>query len=156
MDLIRAVAISILKDSEFGGEWPNAFKEHPQATSFSQVSNYEIEFDQPFDEWESYRGISLYTTYEVEGMPYIEEYQTGDTVTKEEFEAYLAANPNLLEDIANLQPINTAKIAELNKQVGELIDEMTRLADEIGVDVYISLGQHGSLNPNSDWDSSRC
>ena len=157
MGLIRAVAITILNDSEFGGKWPEAFNDYPQPTSFTQVSNYEIEFDQPYSEYQSYRGVSPYTTYEVDnGMPYIEEYQTGDTVTKEEFEAYLAANPNLLEDIANLQPINTAKIAELNKQIGELINEMTELADEIGVDVYINLGQHGGFNPNSDWDSSRC
>ena len=87
---------------------------------------------------------------------YIEEYENGDTVTKEEYEAFVAANPTLLEDITALTPINIAKIAALNTQIATMVDEINKLADEIGIDAIIDLGSNGVLSLNSDWDSSRC
>ena len=156
MELIRAVAIEFAKDKELNGKWPEAVDGQEQATKFTQVSSYEIEFDATIQVIERSYGTYQYSTYECTGLPYIEEYENGDTVTKEEYEAFVAANPTLLEDITALTPINIAKIADLNTQIAALIDEITELSDQIGIEVNIDLGQHGTLNPNSDWDSSHC
>lgn len=152
MELIKCVAMAIKQEEQWGGQWPEP------ATEVTQNSNYELEFDAPVYKYTNYRGEKIETgEYEWEdGMPYVEEYDTGDTVTKEEYIAFVAKNPNWYEDMLARRPFLVQEIARLNKVVGATIDEMTALAEEAGVELYINLGQHGGVNPNSDWDSSRC
>lgn len=95
-------------------------------------------------------------SFEVDGLPYMEEYDEGESFTGDKLRALLAKEPDLVANIEKAKRENVGKIAELNKQIAALINEMTELAEEANLDVTIDLGQHGSLDPNSDWDSSRC
>lgn len=152
MQLIKCLALAIKQEEQWNGVWPEP------ATEVTQTSNYCLDFDEPVYHYTNYRGEAVSTgEYEWEdGMPYIEEYDTGDTITKEEYLAFVEANPTWYEDMIARRPFLVQEIARLNKVVASTIDEMTALAEEAGVEVYIDLGQHGGLNPNSDWDSSRC
>lgn len=152
MELIKCLAIAIREEEQWEGKWPEP------ATKVTQTSNYAFTFDEPVYHYTNYRGEAVSTDdYEYEdGMPYVEEYDEGDTITKEEYEAFIAANPTWYEDMLERRPFLVQEIARLNKVIATTIDEMTALANEAGVDVYIDLGQHGGLNPDSDWDSSRC
>lgn len=156
MELIRAVAIELAKDEDFNGKWPEAIDGHEQATEFTQVSCYEIEFNSIIQKIERSYGTYEYSTYEATGLPYIEEYDRGETVTREEYEAYVAEHPNLIDEITKLTPVNIAKIAALNTKISAMVDEINVLADEIGIDAVIDLGSNGVLSLNSDWDSSSC
>lgn len=152
MNLLKCVAMMIREEEQWGGKWPDP------ATEVVQVSNYGVEFDEPVYTYTRYNG-EVRTTGEYEwddGLPYVEEYENGDTITKEEYEAFVTANPNWYEDMIARRPFLVQEISRINKQVGELIDEMTELAEEAGVELTIDLGQHGGLDPNSDWASSRC
>lgn len=95
-------------------------------------------------------------TFEVDGLPYVEEYDEGESFTGDQLRALLAKEPDLVANIDNAKRDNVGKIVELNKQIAALINEMTELAEEANLEVTIDLGQHGSLDVNSDWDSSRC
>lgn len=152
MELIKCLAVAIKNEEQWNGQWPEP------ATEVQQASSYCFEFDECVYEYTNYRGEKhSLSEYEYEdGMPYLEEYDTGDTITKEEYEAFVAANPTWYEDMIQRRPFLVAEIARLNKVIAATIDQMTALAEEAGVEVSIDLGQHGSLDPNSDWDSSRC
>lgn len=152
MELIKCVAMAIQQEEQWNGVWPEP------ATEVQQVSSYGLEFDAPVYTYTRYNG-EVRTTGEYEwddGLPFIEEYDTGDTITKEEYVAFITANPTWYEDMLARRPFLVQEIARLNKIVGTTIDEMTALAEEAGVELYIDLGTHGRLNPDSDWDSSRC
>lgn len=143
MELIKALAIGLKEDDEFKGAWPEG------STQFRQRGTWYGDFqDEDGDEILEEVGFS--------GMPYVEEYDDGERVTKAEYEAFINANPNWYEDMQARRPFLIQEIARLNKVIASTIDEMTTLAEEAGVEVCIDLGQHGGLSPNSDWDSSRC
>ena len=152
MELIKAIAIALHEEAQFGGKWPDP------ATEVTQQSTYCIEFDAPVYRYTSYTGAEhIYSEMDdVSGLPFMEEYDDGETITKEEYVAYMEANPNFYADMIARRPFLIQEIARLNALVASTIDEMTALAEEAGVEVTINLGQHGSLDPNSDWDSSRC
>lgn len=151
MELIKALAIALHEDDDHKGKWPE------KATEVTQVSAWTVEFDEEVITYRYSDGRSFTTSeLEIEGLPYIEDYETGDTITKEEYENFMAEHPTFYADMMARRPELVKKIAELNKQVGALVNEITALAEEAGVEVVINLGQHGELDPNSDWDSSRC
>lgn len=151
MELIKALVIALHENDDFKGKWPEG------ATEVQQVNSWAVEFDADVITYHYHGGGSRTSSeYELDGLPYLGEWDTGDTVTKEEYEAFMQANPTFYTDMIERRPFLVQEIARLNKQVGALIDEMTKLADEAGVEVNIDLGQHGSLDPNSDWDASRC
>lgn len=152
MELIKALAIALHEEEQFNGKWPDP------ATEVTQVSSYILEFDEPVYKWVSYSGEerSCCALDEVSGLSYLDEYESGETITKEEYEAFMAANPNFYQEMLARRPSLIREIARLNKVVGTTIDEMTKLADEAGIELTINLGQHGSLDPQSDWNSSRC
>lgn len=153
MNFLKALVLAIHESKELNG-WPEGCE------SVIHDNNYEVEFEGSSYIGKDYNGNDREYPHAVNiegyGLPYIEEYCEGDTVTREEYEAFVAANPNFYEQVQQAKQVNVAKIAELNKEVGKLINEITTLAEEAGIDIYINLGQHGSLDPNSDWDSSRC
>lgn len=150
MELIKALAIALHEEND--GKWPEG------ATEVQQTGSETVEFDaEVFSYTSSYDGrVRTFGDMEVSGLDYLGEWDTGDTVTKEEYEAFMAANPTFYKDMMDRRPFLVQEIARLNKQVGALIDEMTKLADEAGVELNIDLGQHGSLDPASDWNASRC
>lgn len=156
--LMRAIATCFKNDAVLQGKWP-APNEHGEVPDYiQQTDRWTLSFEFPVL-MESYYGTEPeeYEEFnDVEGLPWIDDYDSGDTVTREEFEEWILANPTWFEDMQEAAKRNTGRIAELNKQVAALIDEMTELAEEAGIELEIDLGQHGSLDPDSDWNASRC
>lgn len=146
MDLIKAVAIAFHEDSFLQGKWPEP------AERLYQSHSYMIQFDDEV-ELDGYTSDCL----EVENIPWISEYDSGDCITKEEYNKFLQDNPNWYQEMLNNRPNLIAQIAELNKEIAEKINLMDKLAEEAGVELNIDLGVHGSLDPNSSsWLSSNC
>jgi hypothetical protein len=149
MELIKAVALA-LKENSVSGTWPEGATE-------CDVGSTTIEFDVDFDILYGNSTFNCCVLEDIEHLPYKSEYDCPDTITKEEFDEWLAENPKWYEDLQNARQKNAARIAELNKQIAANIDELTALSEEAGLPVNIDLGQHGSLDPNSsDWLESRC
>ncbi len=156
--LLRKIAYHILTDKD-----SDILTQLENIESVSQANSYAITFEgENLVVNEKYRYSDTVYTHEEEyetevaGLPYMEDYDEGERFTGFELRVFLAENPNLVAEVDQKRRDNIGKIAELNKEVGRLIDEMTELAEEANIDVTINLGQHGSLDPNSDWDSSRC
>lgn len=95
--------------------------------------------------------------FEFEGH-YMNEYDDRqEVVTFKEYSLFLDAHPNWEQELDKLAETNMALIAEKNKQIAALVDEVTELADAAGLDLQIDVGQHGSLDPyGSRWNSSMC
>lgn len=149
MELIKAVALA-LKENSVSGTWPEGANE-------CDVSNSSIEFDVDFETLYYGKVYVCCCIDDVEHLPYKSEYDCSDNITKEEFDEWLAENPNWYEELQAARQKNAARIAELNTQIAANIDELTALSEEAGLPVNIDLGQHGSLDPNSsDWLESRC
>lgn len=155
MSTLRKIAYAILTEKD------DNLKDQLESIELISRNNYEITFSGENLEvkaagWrgEVYDYSKEYTT-EIEGLPYLEEYEE-EEYTGENLRAVIGAEPDLVANIEKARRENIGKIAELNKEVGRLINEMTQLAEEANVDVTINLGYHGSLDPNSDWASSRC
>lgn len=156
MSLIYIVAKTLANEEQFNGVWPEA------ASSVRQVGNYTLEFDEPVYEYTHWRTKELTLTSEledVEGLPFIGEYGEGETVTRKEYEEFIQQvvggdASKLKEYFAEKQRENVVKIAELNEQVGELVNQIAELAAEAGLPAEIDLGNRGSLDLDGPWDSS--
>lgn len=141
--LVEALVLHVQSGSRYGlKKWPE------DATRCEQDCNYGVTFyNEDDDELQD---------AEIDNLPKYDDWDGGETVTKAEFDAFMAAHPTLREDYAARAAATLEQRKALNVQIGGLIDELTALCAESNVDVSINLGQHGSLDPDSDWDSSRC
>lgn len=166
MSIIQIVAKELAGNEHLNGQWPSITDEDGEvltATRVYQYGSYTLEFDEPVWPY-SYRGSEVeYTTEidDVEGLPHQNPYYSdeGDSVTREEYEAYVLAtvggdHSKLAGYFADLVRTNVAKIAELNEQVGKLVDQIADLAYEAGIPAEIDLGGRGSLDLDGPWDSS--
>lgn len=79
------------------------------------------------------------------------------TVTREEFLAYHAENPNLIADFNVERREAIAQLAELGNAVSNALNEGSELAAKYGIE-WIVETDHGSINVPRlnavDWDSS--
>lgn len=156
MSTLRKIAYDILTAKD------NTLKDQLDNIETIQCNPYEVNFagENLKVEYIGYRGqVEIYEEEfdtEIVGLPYLGEYDEGESFTGDQLRALLAKEPDLVANIDKAKRENVGKIAELNKQIAALINEMTKLAEEANIGVTINLGQHGSLDPNSDWDSSRC
>ncbi|WOZ57553.1 hypothetical protein [Pseudomonas phage vB_PseuGesM_254] len=115
-----------------------------------QDSSYSVTFSDPFGDLDE---VEL----EFNNLPYVEEYDEGDTISAQEYQDFVSKNPNWKEELAAKESTNMALIAEKNKQIAALIDEVTALAEEAGLELEIDVGQHGTLDPyGARWNSSMC
>lgn len=158
MSTLRKIAYHILTDKH-----SNIAEQLANIESVKQTSTYGVLFEgenlsvvQKYS-WsdKEYKDEGEYATA-IAGLRYMEDYEEEEEFTGEQLRALIAKEPDLIANVEKARRENIGKIAELNKEVGRLIDEMTELAEEANIDVTINLGQHGSLDPNSDWQSSRC
>jgi hypothetical protein len=146
MKLMLALAIALKDDEHLKGTWP------PEADDVQQTSNWYVTFNE-----ECQFDFGFSQELEMDDLPFMEEYdEDGDIITRAEFEAFIAADPDWYNTMMTKRPVIVDRIAELNGQVAALINEMGELAEEAGIELEIDLGNYGGLNPNSDWDSSRC
>lgn len=165
MSIITILAKALVQDEEFNGAWPTRLDDDGELldpTSCTQTSSYTLSFNEPVFSYTHYRTGKLCShecLEDVEGLPYVGEYDEGETITKSEYEQFLQDTvggdiSKLADYLAKKTRENVAKISELNEQVGKLVNEIARLSAEAGIEATIDLGARGSLELDGPWDSS--
>ena len=166
MSILYTLAKELAENEYLNGKWPSLTDEEGELivpTTCTQTGNYCLSFNEtvvPYTPWRKPDTLDYMDELEdVEGLPFIGEYNEGETITKEEYEAFLQAVVG--GDASKLSAYfetkvreNAAKIAELNDQVSVLVDQIAALSYEAGIPVSVNLGQRGSLNLDGPWDSS--
>lgn len=135
-------------------DWPEdvvASREYNSEVTF-EGWEYTYKSSHGNGEWEST------VSFDVDGeLPYKEDYESGDEVTREEFFAFIEANPNFVVEIEAKRKTNMARIAELNKIAYDAVDEAIKLSHEAGLPYTCSMPSAvADLDEFSDWTSSRC
>ena len=165
MSIITILAKALVQDEDFNGAWPTRVDEDGDLlvpSRVTQTSNYTLSFNEPVFSYTHYRTKEqcfMEELEDVEGLPYVGEYNEGETITKAEYEQFLqdvvGGDVSKLSDyLATKTRENVAKISELNEQVGKLVNEIARLSAEAGIEATIDLGARGSLELDGPWDSS--
>lgn len=166
MSIITILA-KALAESEFNGQWPSVEIKHADGeictpSKVTQTSSMTLSFDESVFSYTHYRTgeVNFHECLEdVEGLPYVGEWDEGETITKEEYEEYLQKvvggdHTKLTHYFEQKTRENLAKISDLNDQVGKLVNEIAKLSAEAGIEATIDLGHRGSLELDGPWDSS--
>jgi hypothetical protein len=165
MSILYTLAKELANNDHLNGQWPSLTEEDGEVivpTRCTQTGNYTLSFDEavfPFIHWRTKELDYMEELEDVEGLPFVGEYGEGETITKAEYEEFLQTVVG--GDASKLSAYfeakvreNTAKIAELNEQVGVLVDQIAALSYEAGLPVSVDLGNRGSLDLDGPWDSS--
>lgn len=152
VQLIKWLAIKFDEEGIDYTLWP----EDAQATQ----GNCEVEVEGwsvPYTNW---RGEHTTTNlgFECEGeFKNLEEYDDGLTATREEFFAFMEKNPTYVADVKAQRQEVVARIAELNQIAYDAVLEASKLAGSVDLPYFCRMpADMPDLDPNSDWDSSRC
>lgn len=150
--LIKWLAIKFDEEGVDYTLWPE------DATA--EQSNWEVTIDGwkvPYTNW---KGEETTTDlgFECEGaFKNLEEYDDGLTATREEFFAFMEKNPTYVADVKNKRQEVVARIAELNQIAYDAVQEASKLADSVDLPYFCRMpAGMPDIDPNSDWDSSRC
>jgi hypothetical protein len=166
MSILYTLAKELANNEYMNGKWPSLTDEDGEViipTRCTQTGNYTLSFNEPVLPYEPWRNPGTIEYMEeledVEGLPHIGEYNEGETITKEEYEAFLqtsvGGDASLLSAYFETKVReNTAKISDLNEQVGALVNQIAALSYEAGIPVSVDLGERGSLDLDGPWDSS--
>lgn len=155
--LAPKVAREIGNNEYLNDKWPVG------AESVRQYGNYTLTFDEAVWPYVGYRSNELEYSEDIEdvgGLPWLGNYggEDGDSLTKAEYEEWVAVNVPQGMSLASFFEKSdreaAAKIAELNEQVGKLVDQMVAIADATGLPFSVNLGARGSLDLDGPWDSS--
>jgi hypothetical protein len=149
MNFVQKVAFELMENHD--GVWPQ-LEGHEAPTEVTQSSTYTLEFDEPIYTSRWGTGCEM----EVDGFGYMEEYEDGETATREAVEAFIASNPNYCQEVDALRRFTVGEIAVLNSQVAVLINKISELSGEAGIACEVNLGKRGSIDLDGDWDSSSC
>ncbi|QNR53926.1 hypothetical protein phiK7A1_138 [Pseudomonas phage phiK7A1] len=153
MELVNYLALKFAEEGLTIADWPE------DADGASQ-DNYEVSIEGWRVPYTRYNGEISTTNkgWECEGdFKYIEEYDEGQTCSREELADFLEANPNYAADVLVARKDAVARIAELNTIAYDAVKEAIQLSHS--VDLPYSCGMPAGvadLDENSDWDSSRC
>lgn len=127
MKLVELLALEFAKGGALSDHDHNDWPEDVVAShSYSEVS---------FDNWEylyksSYSNDEWMTTvsFDVDGkLKHREEYDA-EEVTRDEYFAFIEANPTFLADLEAKRKVNIGRIAELNKIAYDAVDEAIKLS----------------------------
>ena len=164
MSILYTLAKELAANDELNGVWPSLVDgdEVIEPARCTQTGNYTLSFNEavlPYTNWRTKELCYMEDLEDVEGLPFVGEYNEGETVTKAEYEAFLQAvvggDASKLSSYFEVKVReNAAKIADLNDQVSILVDQIAALSYEAGIPVSVDLGQRGSLDLDGPWDSS--
>lgn len=164
MSIIYALAKELANNDELNGKWPSLVDGDDviEPTRCTQTSNYTLSFNEavlPYTHWRTKELCYMEELEDVEGLPFVGEYNEGETISKQEYEEFLQSVVG--GDASKLSSYfetkvreNVGKIADLNKQVGVLVNQIAALSYEAGIPVSVDLGNRGSLDLDGPWDSS--
>ena len=150
-DFVKYLAVKLAEHNN--GVWPEGCDEVEQ-------SNYEIVFEGSSVLQKNWRGemVEEALGWDCEGdFKYIEGYDNGESCTREEYEAFVAANPTYVVDYQSALPAAVARIAELNKVAYAAVDEAIKIAHSLNIPYFCNMPAGvADLDENSAWDSSSC
>lgn len=171
MSIVANVAKALLAWDEkfedgtpYHGGWPLDDEGTPVA-EVTQRGNYTLVFSDVCLPFESYSGdfMIVEEIEDVDGLPWMNPNgwsDDGETVTYEEYLEFVKSvtangtTEELRAYFTNGERAALAEIAELNKQVGELVNKIVAIATPFGLSVTVDLGQRGGLDLDGPWDSS--
>lgn len=155
MKLVEFLVLAFADQTEHDyNDWPEdvvASREHNSEVTFE---GWEYNYKSPYGygEWEAT------VSFDVDGkLPYLEDYEAGEEVTREEFFEFIEEHPNFIAEIEAKRKENMGKIAELNKIAYDAVEHAMKLSSEAGIPYTCSMPAGvADLDENSDWNSSRC
>jgi hypothetical protein len=150
MELVQWLAVKFEQEKIDYNAWPEDAHEAVQ-------DNYEVTiegWEGPFD----YKGRVCDFSIECEGdFKHIEEWDSGETCSREDFFTFIEANPTYAKDLIAKRKDVIGRIAELNKVAYDAVEEAIKLSHEVGLPYFCAMpASVADLDENSDWDSSRC
>lgn len=156
MKLVELLVLEFAKGGALAEHNPNDWPE--------DVVAYHSHSDVEFEGWE-YLYTSSYgsswtinVSFETDGkLKSVDEYDDCEEVTREEYFAFVEANPNFVAELEAKRKTNVGRIAELNKIAYDAVDEAIKLSHEAGLPYTCSMpASVADLDENNGWDSSSC
>jgi hypothetical protein len=150
MNLVQWLAVKFEEDKIDYTQWPEDAEEVTQDNCEVTIQGWEGPY--------GYKGRITDMCFDCEGdFKYIEEYDSGETISREEFFSFIEAKPTYAKDIIQKRKSVIGKISELNKAAYNAVEEAMKLSDEVGLPYTCPMPSGvADLDENSDWDSSRC
>lgn len=152
LQLIKWLAIKFDENGVDYTQWPEG--------AVANQSNWEVTIDDwkvPYVNW---KGEETTTDlgWECEGdFKNLEEYDEGESCTREEFFAFMEKNPTYVADVKAARQDAVKRIAELNQIAYDAVLEASKIADSVDLPYFCRMpAGMPDIDPNSDWDSSRC
>jgi hypothetical protein len=145
MELVKYLALKFAEDNIDWRQWP----EDAEATQ----SSWEV----LIEDW-TIDGEEYCVGWEVDGeFKNQGEYGDYETVDRDEFFAFMEANPTYVEDTKAKRQAVLSKIAELNQTAYDAVEQAMALSHEADLPYSCRMPSGvADLDENSDWDSSRC
>uniref|UniRef100_A0AAU6VYC7 Uncharacterized protein n=2 Tax=unclassified bacterial viruses TaxID=12333 RepID=A0AAU6VYC7_9VIRU len=154
MEMVKFLAVKFAEENIDWTQWP----EDVTATQ----DNYEVHLD-------GWKTGQTYTYgngtvheycvgFDCEGaFKNLEEYDEGETCTRQEYADFINENPSYVSDIKAARETALKRIAELNEIAYNAVKEAIELSHSVDLPYSCSMPMGvADLDENSDWDSSRC
>lgn len=153
MELVKYLALKFAEEGLTIADWP-------EDTDDAEQTNYEVNIEGwsvPYINWKGEQSTCS-KGWECEGeFKYVEEYENGQTCSREELAEFLEANPSYAADVLIARKDAIARIAELNQVAYDAVKEAIKLSHSVDLPYSCSMPAGvADLDENSDWDSSRC
>lgn len=153
LQLIKWLAVKFDEQGIDHTQWPE------DATDVSQ-GNYEVVIEGwrvPYVNWRGEESLHD-MGFDCDGdFKYIEEYDNDQTCTREEFFTFMENNPTYVAEIKAARQDAVKRIAELNQIAYDAVLEASEIAESVALPYFCAMpAGMPNIDPNSDWDSSRC
>lgn len=152
LQLIKWLAVKFDENGIDYTQWPE--------DAVANQSNYEVTIDDwkvPYVDWKGEETTGDLGWDCEDDFKYIEEYDEGESCTREEFFAFMEKNPTYVADVKAARQDAVKRIAELNQIAYDAVLEASKIADSVDLPYFCRMpAGMPDIDPNSDWDSSRC
>lgn len=150
MNLVQWLAVKFEEEKIDYTQWPGDAEEVTQDNSEVTINGWEGPY--------GYKGRICDLGWDCSGeFKHIEEWDAGESCTREEFFTFIESEPTFAKDLLQKRKDVIGRIAELNKIAYNAVEEAIKLSEEVGLPYTCSMPSGvADLDANSDWDSSRC
>lgn len=154
MELVKYLALKFAEENIDWRQWP----EGAEATE----CGYEVTIEgwktgESYENWHGEK-VEYDLGWETDGeFKNQGEYGDHETIDRDEFFAFMEANPTYVADIKATRESVVKRIAELNDIAYKAVEEAINLSHsaDLPYSCRMPMGV-ADLDENSDWDSSRC
>ena len=154
MELVKYLALKFAEDKIDWRQWPEDVE--------ASQSSYEVTLEgwktgETYTNWQG-QEVEYDLAWEVDGeFKNQGEYGDYETVDRDEFFAFMEANPTYVADTKAKRQAVLSKIAELNQIAYDAVEQAMALSHSADLPYSCRMPSGvANLDENSDWDSSRC